>query len=245
MSPHLSIVIPAWNEAARLPPTLAALSAFCAAQNFASEVLIVVEPGSDSTLKIAQAHATQDARFRVIENAAHRGKGFAVRTGVLRATGAHIFYMDADLSVPLCEVAAFLECFDAQPGTHVLIGNRAHSRSRITRRQSPLRQRMGQMFNRILQSLALVSMRDTQCGFKAFRRDAARAIFERQTLDGFAFDVEALLLAERLGHKIADLPVEWINSPESKVRIVRDSLAMLRDTVRVRRIVEASMRAVK
>jgi len=116
----------------------------------------------------------------------------------------------------------------------VLVGNRQHARSRITRRQSALRESMGKVFNRILQSLALVALRDTQCGFKAFRRDACREIFARQTIDGFAFDVEVLLLAERLGFRVEDWPVEWINSPESKVNIVADSLRMLRDAWRVR-----------
>ncbi len=245
MPPHLSIVIPAWNEAARLPGALAELTTFCAALPFDAEVLVVVEPGSDGTPGLARAHAARHAGFQVIENAVHRGKGCAVRTGILRARGEHVFYMDADLSVPLREVTAFLGHFAAHPEAHVLIGNRAHARSRITRRQSLLRQRMGQLFNRLLQSLALVSLHDTQCGFKAFRRDAAREIFTRQTLDGFAFDVEVLLLADRLGYKIADLPVEWTNSPESKVHILRDSLAMLRDTTRVRRLVDRAVGPVK
>jgi dolichyl-phosphate beta-glucosyltransferase len=151
--------------------------------------------------------------------------------------------MDADLSVPLREVPAFLAHLRAHPELDVLIGNRQHARSRITRAQSWLRRTMGQTFNRILRAVALAPARDTQCGFKAFRRPAAQAIFLRQKLDGFAFDVEVLLLAERLGYQIGDLPVEWINSPESKVRILRDSLQMLRDTLRVRRLVAATLAA--
>ncbi len=162
---------------------------------------------------------------------------------MLRARGQHVFYMDADLSVPLSAVPLFLEHFAQHPDIDVLLGNRQHAGSRLTRRQSSFRESLGKSFNRVLQMLGLASLHDTQCGFKAFRHAACREIFSRQTLDGFAFDVEVLLLAERLGHKIADLPVEWINSRESKVRIVRDSLAMLRDTLRVRRIVEASLRA--
>jgi dolichyl-phosphate beta-glucosyltransferase len=145
--------------------------------------------------------------------------------------------MDADLSVPLADVTAFLRYFEERPDVDVLVGNRQHARSRVTRRQSPLRECMGKVFNRILQSLSLVDLRDTQCGFKAFRRPACRAIFQRQTIDGFAFDVEVLLLAERLGFKVEDRPVEWNNSPESKVNIVADSFRMLRDAWRIRSLV--------
>lgn len=149
--------------------------------------------------------------------------------------------MDADLSVPVVEINAFLAHFDSHPEIDVLLGNRQHARSRIVRRQSALREGMGKSFNRLLQAAGLASLHDTQCGFKAFRRAAAQAIFSRQTLNGFAFDVEVLLLAERLGYQIADLPVEWRNSADSRVRLVRDSLAMLRDLLRVRRIVDAAM----
>ncbi len=242
-TPFLSLVIPAYREARRLPRTLDELAKFGEGLGFPFEVLIVVEKSGDETLEIAAAFAARQAHFRVIDNAVQRGKGFAVRTGMLHARGEIIFYMDADLSVPLHEVTAFLAHLEAHPGIDVLIGNRQHADSRITRAQSWLRRTMGQTFNRILQTVALAPARDTQCGFKAFRRAAAQAVFSKQQLDGFAFDVEVLLLAERLGYKVADLPVEWINSPESKVRIVRDSLQMLRDAVRVRRLVNATLDA--
>lgn len=240
-SPFLSLVIPAYREATRLPRTLDELAGFGAGLGFPFEVIIVVEPGGDETLEIAAAFAARQAHFHVIENPVHRGKGFAVRTGMLRARGELVFYMDADLSVPLREVDAFVAFFQAHPEVDVLIGNRQHRRSRITLAQSWLRRTMGQTFNRILRFAALAPAHDTQCGFKAFRRPAAQAIFSRQQLDGFAFDVEVLLLAERLGYHIADLPVEWINSPESKVRIVSDSLKMLRDALQVRRLVEKTL----
>jgi dolichyl-phosphate beta-glucosyltransferase len=205
------------------------------------EVLVIVERSTDGTLDIAARFAVQQAHFQAVDNLVQRGKGCAVRSGMLRARGEFIFYMDADLSVPLSAVPEFLARFEREPRVDVLLGNRQHSMSRITRRQSWLRRTMGQTFNRILKGWGLASLHDTQCGFKAFRRAAARDIFSRQTLDGFAFDVEVLLLAEGLGCPIADLPVEWINSPESKVRIVRDSWHMLRDTLRVRRLVAQTL----
>ena len=240
-SPFLSIVVPAYNEAQRLPPTLAKMGEFFREFTRTFEVLIVVEQSTDGTLDIASAFAREQANFQAIDNRPRRGKGHAVRTGMLRARGEIAFYMDADLSVPLEEVPTFLAYFAEHRGIDVLLGNRQHAQSRITRHQTRLREGFGKTFNRVLQTLRLAPFRDTQCGFKAFRRAAAQAIFSRQTLDGFAFDVEVLLLAERLGYKTADLPVEWINSAASKVRLFGDSLAMLRDTFRVRRIVEESL----
>lgn len=198
------------------------------------EVWIVVEPSTDGTREIAAEAAARQPNLRVIANAEHRGKGFAVRTGMQAATGAFVFFMDCDLSVPLAEVEAFLRYFEGHPEADVLFGNRQHAKSRITVQQSWLRRRMGQTFNAILRRLTLAGVHDTQCGFKAFRRAANEAIFSRQQLDGFAFDVEVLLLAQKLGLHVADLPVEWRNSPESKVHLVRDSLRMLRDTLQIR-----------
>ena len=241
MSAHLSLIVPAFNEARRLPPTLERLAAFVRECGFSVEVFIVVEQSADATLDIATRFAAKHG-FEAIDSGVQRGKGHAVRVGMLRAQGEFVFYMDADLSVPLDEVHAFLRRFAEEPRVAVLIGDRQHARSRIVRRQSALRERMGQTFNRILQACAVAELRDTQCGFKAFRGEACREIFRRQTLDGFAFDVEVLLLAERLGFRIEAMPVEWTNSAESKVRIVGDSVRMLRDALRVRCVVEKTMR---
>jgi glycosyltransferase involved in cell wall biosynthesis len=236
MSPDsVSIVIPAYNEAHRLPPTLAALAEWISGCAWPVEVWIVIEPGTDGTREIATAAAARQPNLHVIANAEQRGKGFAVRTGMLAATSEYIFYMDADLSVPLRDVDVFVEYFRTHPEVDVLLGNRQHPESRITIQQSWLRRRMGHTFNLILRQLALAGVQDTQCGFKAFRRAAAAAIFTRQQVDGFAFDVEVLLLARKLGLKIVDLPVEWRNSPESKVHMIRDSVRMLVDAFRIRR----------
>ena len=202
--------------------------------NIAWEVVVVVEKSEDGTLDLAKAGVERQPYFRVLDPGCHRGKGFAVRRGMLDATGKIVIFMDADLSVPLEEVTAFLDYFAAHPEADVLAGSRKHSASRIIKRQSWMRQRMGETFNWMLQRVAGIRIRDTQCGFKAFRRAAAQAVFSRQQLDGFAFDVEVLLLAEYLGFHAVELPVQWINSPDSKVRIVRDSLRMLCDAIRVR-----------
>lgn len=240
--PDISLIIPAYNEAARLPQSLRKIMEAAGGFAFSFEVLVVVEQSTDGTLELAREVVAKQANFQIIDNGPQRGKGHAVRSGMLRAAGAHQFYMDADLSVPIGHVPLFLDYFRAHPEADVLIGNRQHPASHIIRSQSLLRRKMGQTFNRLLQSFAPVEIRDTQCGFKAFRKSAARGIFSRQKLDGFAFDVELLLLAKKLGFKIVDLPVEWVNSPESKVNILRDSLQMLGDAARVRKVVEQTLR---
>lgn len=229
MPDSISIVIPAYEEERRLPPTLEQLVRWRKRCTFPVEILIVVEPGKDRTREIASAAAAREPNLRMLTHEQQRGKGRAVRTGMLAAQGALVFYMDADLSVPLREVDAFVEYFRAHPEADVLAGNRQHAQSRITRAQSPLRQRLGQSFNLVVRMLGIADVHDTQCGFKAFRRAAAKAIFARQRVDGFAFDVEVLLLAQQLGYRVVDLPVEWVNSDESKVRLFRDSARMLWD----------------
>jgi glycosyltransferase involved in cell wall biosynthesis len=245
LDPQVSIVVPAYNEAARLPGSLRVMRDFLGGPEWVSrsvEVLIVVEHSTDGTLELAREATAEQANFRVIDNRVQRGKGYAVRSGMKQARGDVVFYMDADLSVPLEEVGSFLDHFEAHPEFAVLLGSRQHPGSRIERRQSVLRQSMGKIFNRILRSLAVLPFKDTQCGFKAFRREAAHTIFGMQTIDGFAFDVEVLLLAQSLGYGIEELPVRWLNSPESKVRIVGDSLGMLLDAISVRRRVARILR---
>jgi dolichyl-phosphate beta-glucosyltransferase len=204
--------------------------------------LIVVEHSTDGTLELAREAMAEQANFHVIDNGAQRGKGYAVRSGMRQARGSIVFYMDADLSVPLEEMERFLAHFKAHPEDTVLIGSRQHAESRIERHQSLLRETMGKVFNRVLRALTLLPYRDTQCGFKGFRREAAGEIFGLQTIDGFAFDVEVILLAQGLGYRVEELPVRWLNSPESKVHIVRDSARMLLDALTVRRRVGRTLR---
>jgi dolichyl-phosphate beta-glucosyltransferase len=245
-APHLSIVIPAYNEARRLSHSLDLLREFFSSWAAGSvEILIVVEHSTDGTLDLAKQAVAEQANFQVIDNRVHRGKGFAVRSGMLQARGAIVLFMDADLSVPLEEIGKFLAWLDAHPADDVLLGSRQHADSRIERRQGLLRQTMGKTFNRVLRTLSLIPFRDTQCGFKAFRAAPAREIFALQTIDGFAFDVEIILLAQALGYRIAELPVRWLNSPESKVHIVGDSVRMLMDVFTMRTRVNRMVRQQK
>lgn len=238
-----SLVIPAYNEERRLPVSIRDIRSFFSAFNDPFEVLVIVEKSTDRTLELAHEAAKGDDRIQVIDNQVHRGKGYAVRSGMLRARGEIVFFMDADLSTPLAEVLKFLAYFKEHPEVDVLIGSRAHAKSQIIKRQSLFRQSLGRTFNKFVQLFGIKGITDTQCGFKAFRARANREIFSRQTLDGFSFDVEVLLLAQRLGFKIDVLPVKWINSPDSKVRIWIDPFKMLWDLIRVRWIVHRTVRA--
>lgn len=237
-----SIVIPAYNEERRLPTSIRDLRAFFSGIHDPFEVLIIVEKSTDRTVELSREAAVGEPRIQVIDNQVQRGKGYAVRTGMLKAQGEIVFFMDADLSTPLAEVFSFLAHFAQNPDTGVVIGSRAHAKSNIIKRQSLFRQSLGRSFNRFVQLLSVKGIDDTQCGFKAFRAKAAQEVFRLQTIDGFAFDVEVLMLAQSLGYKIDVQPVRWVNSADSKVRILIDPIKMLWDLVRIRRIVRKSLR---
>jgi dolichyl-phosphate beta-glucosyltransferase len=233
----LSLVIPCRNEAERLPDTLRATSACMDGLGLQSEVIVVVEPGDDPTPEVLEEFAAKDARIRPILNPQARGKGFAVRTGMLAATGSHVFFMDADLSVPLRFVREFLVAF--QSGADVLVASRRHPDSLITRRQPIVRIASGRAFNAVLRLCGATPFADTQCGFKAFTAEAARAIFPHTTCDGFGFDVEVLALAESLGFRVEALPIEWRDAPGSKVRPIHGLAALaeaLRGAARARKV---------
>lgn len=239
--PYVSIIIPAYNEAHRLEASITALDGFLGSAPWSHELILVVEKSTDGTLELARRLAAGVRGMNVTGHDVQRGKGHAVRAGMLRAQGELAFFMDADLSTPLQEMGRFIARFAEAPAVDVLAGNRQHERSEILMRQHFLRRKMGQTFNTILRTIAGIRLADTQCGFKAFRRAAREAIFPLQKLDGFAFDVEVLLLAERLGFTIEDMPVQWSNAGGSKVRIIRDSCRMFLDAIRVRRMVAATL----
>lgn len=239
--PFVSIIIPAYNEARRLEASITALDGYLVSVPWTYEVILVIEKSTDGTLELARRLAASVQRMEIVGHDLQRGKGYAVRAGMLRARGEIAFFMDADLSTPLAEMERFIARLSADPPVDVLVGNRQHARSEILTQQHFLRRKMGQTFNAILRAIAGIRLADTQCGFKAFRRTAREAIFPLQRLDGFAFDVEVLLLAERLGFVVGDMPVQWSNAQGSKVRIIRDSWQMLCDAIRVRRLVARTL----
>ena len=250
----LSIVIPAYKEAGRLPRHLARIVECCEALdlpraapdekgNGGWEVLIMVEKSPDNTLQAVRAAASGHPGVQVIDNGVQRGKGYAVRQGMLRARGEIALFMDADLSTPPTEVRKFLDYFAAHPEADVLIGNRRHPSSRIGQSQGIVRRSLSVVFNKLVRGrIGLGDCSDTQCGFKAFRHSAAAEIFSRQRLDGFSFDVEILVLANALGLRVVDLPVEWFDVKATTLRVLRDGWMMLRDISRVRALVARTLR---
>lgn len=221
--PRVSLVIPCRNEAFRLPSTLRALSRYLDETGLSAEIVVVDENSADGTARLAAEHG--DARVRVIANPVGRGKGYAVKTGMLQAAGGIAFFMDADLSVPPRFIGELLREFDGP--VDVVFGSRRHPQSIIPVRQPFFREFCGRMFNLALKLGGATRFSDTQCGFKAFRREAAREVFSRLTLDGFGFDVEALAIAETLGFRIKECPVEWNDAAGSKVRPLRDGVSSL------------------
>ena len=228
---ELSIVIPAYNEARRIGLTLEKIYAYLDDQEISAQVLVVDDGSTDGTgdvaLKAAGEHACE-----VLSYGGNRGKGFAVRYGLLRAQGERVLMTDADLSTPIEELARLDTALDK--GSDVAIGSRAVAGANVVVSQAGLRKYAGKIFNLIVRVLTGLPFKDTQCGFKLFDTRRCRPVFEAMRLDGFSFDVEALFLAQRLGLRISELPVEWHNSPESKVDFVRDSLRMFRDMFKIR-----------
>ena len=213
--PRLSIVVPAYNEAARLPLTLPQVIDFCG-RNSDTEVLIVDDGSRDTTAELVAEHARRHAFLRLLQNPGNRGKGYSVRHGMQEATGDWILSTDADLSSPIEEVSKLRAAVE-KTGAAIAIGSRALDRSLVGVHQAPLREMGGRVFNLVMRVATGLPFKDTQCGFKLFRRDAARAIFPRQRLDGFGFDVEDLMIAQVRGFKVVEVPVVWNNVEGTKV----------------------------
>lgn len=229
-SPLLSIVIPAHNEESRLPRTLEQVFAFLKRQDYAAEVLVVENGSTDRTFEIAQGFQEQFPNLRVMR-AEGRGKGLAVRLGMLAATGEYRFMCDADLSMPIEEVNRFLP--PARTDLDVAIGSREVEGAR--RFNEPLHRHLGGRFiNLLIRLLILPPLQDTQCGFKCFRASVAHDLFRQQTLDGWSFDIELLFIAYRRGYSVVEVPVDWYYRSESKVSAVRDALRMIEDIFRIR-----------
>ena len=220
---ELSVVIPAYNEARRLPPTLERLRAFLDARGGTYEIVVVDDGSQDGTAEAARAAG--GSVTRVLVSPRNRGKGHAVRQGMLAARGARRLMCDADLSTPI-EQLALLEA-PLDEGYDVAIGSRAISGAQVEVRQTGFRENAGRFFNLAVRLLALPDVRDTQCGFKLFSAAAAEGAFRVARLDGFAFDVEALFLARRQGRRMAEVPVVWRNDPASRVSFGKGARAFV------------------
>lgn len=232
MTKMLSVVIPAFNEEKRLPATLQQISGWVRQFSPDYEIIVVDDGSVDGTADVVMSLCKIDPGIRLIRYEKNRGKGFAVRTGVFAAKGDFILFSDADLSTPIRELEKLFPAL--VNGADVAIGSRAVKESVITKWQPPYRVLMGKTFNKIVQILATPGIHDTQCGFKLFSRDAAMELFRDCKIEGFGFDVEVLFLARKRGMEIREIGVEWINSPESKVHPLVDSIRMLKELLMIR-----------
>lgn len=229
-APLLSIIIPAYNEERRLPATLETIQGFLAQQNYTAEALIVENGSSDRTLSIAQEFAERNPVFRAM-HIDERGKGRAVRAGMLAATGKYRFFADTDLSMPITEVNRFLPPHIPDPA--VVIGSR-EAPGAVRYGEPEMRHLSGRIFNSLVRWIALPGLQDTQCGFKMFRSDAAEDVFRRQTIFGWTFDVEVLFIARLHGYPIIELGVPWYYNADTKVRMLSDAWHMVKDLITIR-----------
>ncbi len=229
-----TLVIPAFNETNRIEATLRIVAAWYETRpgGWDWEVILVDDGSSDGTTGVARRVARELALpLEILRHEKNRGKGAAIRTGVLASAGSPVLISDADLSTPLSEWVKLAERLPTHP---VAIGSRALREELVRRKQPFYRRLVGKTGNLLVRLLAVPGIRDTQCGFKLFRGDVAQELFREARIDGFAFDIEILYLARRRGLAIAEVPVLWFNSPESKVSVWRDSLRVLWDLLRLR-----------
>ena len=230
----LSVVIPAYNEAARLPATLASLVAYFAPSPRPVEVIVVDDGSSDATaaLPLPPPGSPPHLHWRLLHNPGNRGKGYSVRHGMLAAQGQLLLFTDADLSAPIAELARLEAALRA--GADIAIGSRRR-RDLIRTHQSWFRENAGRLFNRLVRLALGLPFVDTQCGFKLFTRASAQAIFPQQQIEGWGFDPELLFLARRFGFVVQEVPVVWSHAEGAKIHMLRDSLRMFADVVAIRR----------
>lgn len=227
----LSVIVPAYNEEKRIGLTLTKIYTYLKDQNYSSEIIVIDDGSQDRTAQLVDTFQT-NKNIRLLKNKFNQGKGHAVKRGMLAAKGKFILFTDADLSTPISEIEKLMRWADQ--GYSIVIGSRGLPQSNVVVRQKIHRETMGRLFNILVQAIVFRGIKDTQCGFKYFRRDIGREIFKSTTLHGFCFDVEVLYVAAQLGYQIKEVPVYWYNSSSSKVKIPQDVLKMFFDLFRIK-----------
>jgi len=230
--PLISVVIPAYREEGTLRDTFSKITGYLVNKGNPYEILIVVDGSPDKTLEIAKEIATKDSNVKVLINERNRGKGFSVKRGMLEATGDYVLFTDADLSTPIEELDKLL--FALRQDCDVAIGSRALPGSQVKIHQPFYREYSGRAFNLIMRLITFLNIKDTQCGFKCFTKKAVKDVFKRQMLDGFSFDVEDLYIAKKLGYRIKEVPVVWIDSESTTVSFIKHSIQMFIDLLMIR-----------
>jgi len=229
---ELSVIIPAFDEAGRIGPTLERVANYLKGLGIGYEVVVVDDGSHDSTKEVVARESASMPELRLVENGINRGKGYSTKNGFLSSIGKFVLLSDADLSTPIEELPRFID--EMERGADIVIGSRALKGSDIIKRQPIYRVLMGKAFNKVVRVLTVNGISDTQCGFKLFRRDTCEVLFRAQRVERFAFDAELLFLAQKKGLRVVELPVKWVNSPLSKVNVVRDSTEMLADIIKIR-----------
>jgi glycosyltransferase involved in cell wall biosynthesis len=230
--PKYSIVIPAYNEAARIPATLTSVIGCIRARGWQAEILVVNDGSTDQTAEVVRAFAQTAPEVRLMENPGNRGKGYSVRAGMLAAHGAIALFTDADLSSPIEEAERLFAAIEA--GAEIAIGSRWLESSRQTHRQPLYRQFFGRCFNAVTRAVMRLPFADTQCGFKAFTRQAAQTVFPLQTIERWGFDPEILLIALKHGLRITEVPVSWAHDQRTRMSYLRDGYRMLQEMAQIR-----------
>ena len=230
--PEISVVIPAYNEARGIAASLRQVADYFQSRELAGEIIVVDDGSSDGTEERARALVLPGVSVQVLVNEANQGKGYSVRRGLLAARGRYVGFTDADMSTPIAELDKVRAALAG--GADVVIGSRGLAASHIATHQPWWRERAGRLFGAFVRSVLLPGIADSQCGFKFFTQAAAQDILPRQQLSRWAFDVELLYLARRLGYRISEVPVRWINDPDSKVKMLRDGPRMAWDVLRIR-----------
>ncbi len=227
-----SIIIPAYNEGARVGATLEKVLAHVAERGWDAEIIAVDDGSRDNTVEIIRGYAQKNPHLRLLQNPGNRGKGYSVRNGMLHAQGELLLFSDADLSAPIEEADKLFGAIAG--GADIAIGSRWLQRDLQTQRQPFYRQIFGRIFNLLLRITLGLTFKDTQCGFKAFTRDAAKEIFPLQKIERWGFDPELLFLAGRLNFKVEEVPVEWAHSEGTRISPLRDGTRMFVEMLKIR-----------
>jgi glycosyltransferase involved in cell wall biosynthesis len=230
--PKCSIVIPAYNESGRIPATLTAVVSCIRERGWSAEVIVVNDGSTDATAELVRAFAQNAPEVRLIDNAVNRGKGYSVRAGMLEARGEVLLFTDSDLSAPIEEAERLFAAI--QGGADIAIGSRWLESSRQTHRQPLYRQFFGRCFNALTRAVMGLHFADTQCGFKAFTREAAQTVFQLQTIERWGFDPEILFIALKRGFWVVEVPVSWAHDARSRISYLRDGMRMLEDVATIR-----------
>ena len=230
--PKYSIVVPAYNERARILPTLEAVIAAVRGHEWAAEVIVVNDGSTDETASMVKNFALTAPEVRLMENPGNRGKGYSVRSGLLHALGEVVMFTDADLSAPIDEAQRLFDAIAG--GADIAIGSRWLATSRQTHRQPLYRQIFGRCFNVLTRAVMRLPYADTQCGFKAFTREAAQTVFQLQTIERWGFDPEILFIARKRGFRVQEVSVSWAHDARSRISYLRDGLQMLKELAIVR-----------